>query len=169
MFGRKNIACILLAAAVLLPATAFSQTDAPAQPALVPAPPVTAAPAAPATGAPAEGVKAPGGDANAPVGGKAPESPLNQYFIPIMLGALVLKFLLTSRSKKKQEQKKKDQLASMKKGDRVTTIGGIIGTIIEVKPDEIVVKVDEQNNVRMRFLPSAIAQVGEVKEKEEKK
>jgi len=172
MVGSKSFAFILAGVMILTSASVFGQATAPAAPELRDAPPVTVAPAAPgapAIGTPVEGGKAVPADANAAAPTKAPGLFGDQYFLFIMLGALVLMFLLSSRSKKKQEQKRKDQLSSMKKGDRVQTIGGIIGTIIEVKPDEVVVKVDEQNNVRMRFIPAAIAQVGEVKGAEEKK
>lgn len=180
MFGSKILSCVFLAAMIVAPAMAFGQTApaaapaAPATPELREAPPQTPPPAAPAAGvtaAPTAGSKEVAPDPNSGGQSKGPGGLFgnDQTFLFIMLGALLLMFLLSSRSRKKQEQKKKEQLASMKKGDRVQTIGGIIGTIIEVKPDEIVVKVDEQNNVRMRFVPAAIAQVGEVKKDEAKK
>ena len=52
-------------------------------------------------------------------------------------------------------------LAALSKGDKVTSIGGICGTVIEAREDEIVVKVDETNNVRMRFARWAIRGVGD--------
>jgi preprotein translocase subunit YajC len=51
-------------------------------------------------------------------------------------------------------------LNTLKKGDKVTSIGGIIGTVIEIKDREVVVKVDESSNTRMKFLRSAIRNVG---------
>ncbi|HUU60027.1 MAG TPA: preprotein translocase subunit YajC [Phycisphaerae bacterium] len=83
------------------------------------------------------------------------------YILFIMLGGLVLLFVMTSRSKKKQQRKRNDMLATLKKGDKVTSIGGIVGTVIETREDEITVKVDEQNNVRMRFARWAIRGVGD--------
>jgi len=50
-------------------------------------------------------------------------------------------------------------VASLKKNDRVRTIGGILGTIIDVRDDEIVLKIDEANNTKIRIIPSAVAQV----------
>jgi len=52
-------------------------------------------------------------------------------------------------------------LAALKKGDKVTSIGGIVGTIMDVREDEVVVKVDEGNNIRMRFARWAIRGIGE--------
>jgi len=88
------------------------------------------------------------------------------YILFIMLGGLVLLFVMTSRSKKKQQQKRNDMLATLKKGDKVTSIGGIVGTVIETREDEITMKVDEQNNVRMRFARWAIRGVGDAAKKE---
>ena len=50
-------------------------------------------------------------------------------------------------------------MSAIKKHDRVQTIGGVIGAIVEVKPDEVVLKVDESSNTRITFARSAIQQV----------
>jgi preprotein translocase subunit YajC len=65
------------------------------------------------------------------------------------------------RGRRKQEAKRKEMLSNLKKGDKIVSIGGIIGTVIEAKPEEITVKVDETNNVRMKFARWAIRGVGE--------
>ena len=56
-------------------------------------------------------------------------------------------------------------LQSLKKNDRVRTIGGIFGTVIEVKGDEVVLKVDEANNTRIHVSVSAIGKNLSVGEK----
>ena len=52
----------------------------------------------------------------------------------------------------------------MKKHDRVRTIGGVIGAIVEVKSDTVVLKVDESSNTRMTFSRDAVQQVLESSE-----
>jgi len=47
----------------------------------------------------------------------------------------------------------------MKKGDKVQTIGGVFGTIVDVRDNEVVVKVDESSNVKIRFNRAAIKEV----------
>jgi len=84
----------------------------------------------------------------------------NSFFF-IMIGAFVLLYLWMGRSRRRQESKRKEMLSNLKKGDKVTSIGGIIGTVIEVRDDEVTVKVDETNNVRMKFVRRAIQSVGE--------
>jgi preprotein translocase subunit YajC len=58
-------------------------------------------------------------------------------------------------------------LSELKKGDRVQTIGGILGTVVEARDTEILVKVDESSNAKIRFSRSAIHRVIE-EEKSEK-
>jgi len=111
-------------------------------------------------GAPAETSRAPATQP-APVR-KQSDSIFGQWgFMIILFGGMLLLLFWSSRSRRKQESKHKQMLASLKKGDKVVTIGGIVGTVIEVRPEEITVKVDESNNVRMKFVRSAIRSAGE--------
>ncbi len=82
-------------------------------------------------------------------------------FLFIILGVFVLMMVFSSRSRKKQENKRKEMLGGLKKGDKIITIGGVLGTVMEARDNEIVVKVDEQNNIRMRFSKWAVRAVGE--------
>ena len=101
---------------------------------------------------------APGG----PAGGGGPAKPPGAAaFFPIaLLGAVVVFMLLTARSQKKREERKRTELYDrMSKNDRVLTIGGVIGTIISVKDDQVVVKVDESTNTKMTFTKTAIQKI----------
>ena len=71
--------------------------------------------------------------------------------------------------KRKQERQRKDMLSNLKRGDRVQTIGGILGTVIDVRDSEVVLKVDESTNTKMRFARSAIHRVLEDDAKPENK
>lgn len=74
----------------------------------------------------------------------------------VLMAGLLLMFVLMSGSQRKEKKKRKKMLSTLKKGDKVQTIGGIIGNIIEVKDSHVVVKVDENNNTRMKFSRSAV-------------
>jgi len=63
------------------------------------------------------------------------------------------------RGQRKEKKKREQMLSAIKKGDRVTTIGGIIGTLTDVRDDEVTIKVDENSNVKMKFSRSAIQSV----------
>jgi preprotein translocase subunit YajC len=96
-------------------------------------------------------------DSNAPPGGGGPPgSPfgLNQLII-FGLMFLVMYFLLFRGPRKKQQQHKQ-MVQSLERNDRVRTVGGIIGTVVDVKEDEITLKVDETNNTKIKIVSSAI-------------
>lgn len=80
---------------------------------------------------------------------------------PLFLFALLIIVMLyiSSRTKKKEETQRKMMLDQLKKNDRVQTIGGLLGTVVEVREGEVVLKVDETANVKMRFIRSAISKV----------
>ncbi len=74
----------------------------------------------------------------------------------VVLGAMLLFSVFAGRKEKKRRQA---MLNALQKGDKVQTIGGILGTVVEVRDNEVVVKVDESSNTRMRFARQAIANV----------
>ena len=84
---------------------------------------------------------------------------LNQFF-PILLIILVF-YLFLWRTKRTDERKRTDMLGQLKRGDRVQTIGGILGTVIEARDSEVLLKVDESSNTKIRFARSAIHKVFE--------
>jgi preprotein translocase subunit YajC len=79
-------------------------------------------------------------------------------FVPLILIGVILYFFII-RSKKTQDRKRNEMLGQLKKGDRVQTIGGVLGTVIDARENEVVVKVDESSNTKMRFVRSAIHRV----------
>ncbi len=72
-----------------------------------------------------------------------------------VLVAMYLLFVLPAKSRNKQAQQLLD---SIKINDRVLTTSGIIGVVhsIDRQGGEIVLRVDDSNNVKMRFSLSAI-------------
>lgn len=71
--------------------------------------------------------------------------------------ALILVMLFVFfRGPQKQKQERKKMVQSLQKNDRVQTIGGIFGTIVNIKGDEITLKVDEANNTKLTIASSAI-------------
>jgi len=80
-----------------------------------------------------------------------------QSLILIILMFVVMYFLLFRGPRKKQQQHRQ-MVQSLKKNDRVRTIGGIIGTVVDIKDNEITLKVDESNNTKIKVTSTAIAQ-----------
>ena len=76
----------------------------------------------------------------------------------IMFVAIIAIFyFLIIRPQKKRDKETKAMLDAMKKGDKVVTIGGIHGTVVSVKEQSVVVKVDD--NARIEFSKNAISSV----------
>lgn len=79
------------------------------------------------------------------------------YFNFILIGMmLVVMYLLLFRGPRKKQQEHKRMVQSLQKNDRVRTIGGIIGTVVDVKGEEVTLKVDESNNTKIKVILSAI-------------
>lgn len=70
---------------------------------------------------------------------------------------IVIFYFLIIRPQKKRDKETKDMLASIKKGDKVVSIGGIHGTVVVVKENTVVVKVDD--TTRLEFSRSAISSI----------
>jgi preprotein translocase subunit YajC len=77
---------------------------------------------------------------------------------PLILIVVVMWVLLIGGKRKEQKQRDK-MLSELKKGDKVETIGGIHGTVLEVRDGEVVVKVDESSNTKLKFSRRAIHRV----------
>jgi preprotein translocase subunit YajC len=78
-------------------------------------------------------------------------------FLPLVLIFVVFYFLLI-RPQQKRAKDHKTMLEALRRGDRVVTGGGIIGTVAKVVNDEEVA-VDIAENVRVRVLRSTISSV----------
>src|SRR5437763_4399730 len=83
---------------------------------------------------------------------------LDSPMLPLILIAVVM-WLIWFRPKSAEQKKVKDMLANIKKGDRVMTIGGVLGTVVNIKDDEVTLKVDESTNTKMTFIRGAIKTV----------
>jgi preprotein translocase subunit YajC len=77
----------------------------------------------------------------------------------LMAAMLVLLYFMMIRGPKKKQQQQKQMIQALKKNDRVQTIGGMLGTVLDVKDDEVLIKVDENNNTKIWFVVGAISRV----------
>ncbi len=73
-----------------------------------------------------------------------------------LMGGALLLIVFMMFNGRKQKKQRQQMLAAIKRGDRVQTVGGVIGSVLEVRENEIVLKVDEGSNTKMRFARSAI-------------
>ncbi len=83
-------------------------------------------------------------------------------FVTFGLVFAIMYFLIIRPQSKRQKEQQRMQ-ESLKKGDRVVTSGGVRGTIVGVKEDAVLLKVDD--NTKLEVVRSAISGVLERKGK----
>ena len=73
----------------------------------------------------------------------------------IMLALIfVVMWFFMIRPQRKQQKELQNFRDSLKKGDKVVTIGGIYGTVCEIKEGTVLIEVD--NNVKIRVSKQAL-------------
>jgi len=76
--------------------------------------------------------------------------------LPLLL--IPVLYLVMIRPQQKKQKQWQSMLSSIKPGDKVTTAGGIRGTIISIREDAIIIKV-APDGVKMEIAKNAIASV----------
>jgi preprotein translocase subunit YajC len=95
-------------------------------------------------------------DSNAVAPRTREQGPFVGSWLWIYAALLLVMFFVLFRGPQKQKQERKKLVQSLQKNDRVQTIGGILGTVVDIKGDEITLKVDESNNTKIKVVSSAI-------------
>ena len=73
----------------------------------------------------------------------------------IMLAIIfVVMWFFMIRPQRKQQKELQNFRDSLKKGDKVVTVGGIYGTVCEIKEGTVLIEVD--NNVKIRVSKNAL-------------
>lgn len=85
--------------------------------------------------------------------GQQPSNPM-LAFLPLIVMFVVFYFLLI-RPQQKRQKELSQMIQNIKKGDRIVTSGGIIGTVAGIQNDYVVVKVGE-GDIKIEVLKSAI-------------
>ena len=81
---------------------------------------------------------------------------LSGLALPVVFIAAMY-FLMIAPNQKKQKAWQQ-MLSELKAGDKVTTSGGLRGTVLQVKDDVVIVRV-QPDNLKLEFVKSAIAAV----------
>jgi preprotein translocase subunit YajC len=88
-----------------------------------------------------------------------PASPMgsSSYMQLLFIGGIILiMYFIMFREPKKRQRQQQQMIQSLKKNDKVRTVGGIIGIVVDVKDDEVTLKIDESNNTKIKVVASAI-------------
>ena len=89
----------------------------------------------------------------------------------MMFGAIALAFyFIIIRPQKREQRQRQVMLESVKKGDKVVTIGGIHGVVVDVDSNASIVTVEVAKNVRLNFTKSSVSSISKKgKDAKEKK
>ncbi len=89
----------------------------------------------------------------APQGGSGGGS--GMPFLVMMVLILMVMYFFMIRPQQKREKARQGMLADLKKGDKVVTSSGMLGTVWGLKDNIVVLKIDDE--VKVEILKSAIA------------
>ena len=76
---------------------------------------------------------------------------------------LAIFYFLLIRPENKRKKQAEEMRSSLKKGDWLTTIGGVYGRVVSITDRTVVIETSE-DRVRIEFLKSAVGQVGTLDE-----
>ena len=79
--------------------------------------------------------------------------------ILMLVVLFALMYFLMIRPENKRKKQAQEMRDSLKKGDVITTIGGVVGKIVSVNNDTIVIETSE-DRVRIEFTKWAVSNVG---------
>ena len=81
------------------------------------------------------------------------------YTIIMLVVMLAIMYFLMIRPENKRKKKAQEMRDGLKKGDVITSIGGIVGRIVSVSKDTIIIETSD-DRVRMELTKWAVSSVG---------
>ncbi len=84
---------------------------------------------------------------------------MDPYSIIMLVVLVAVFYFMLIRPENKRKKKAQEMRESLKKGDIITTIGGIIGKIVAVTADTIIIETSE-DRVRMELTKWAVSNTG---------
>ena len=88
-------------------------------------------------------------------GGEASLGPLLITLLPMV----VIFWLLIWRPESKRRKQQEGLLNSLKPKDKVVTVGGLYGTVVELDKDDVVLLVDPKKDIKLKFRRSSIGSI----------
>ncbi len=88
-------------------------------------------------------------------------------FLPLMVIMFAVMYFLIIRPQKQKEKKRQEMIANVRKQDRIVTAGGVHGVVVSVKENEVIVRIDDTKDVKIKVDKSAITSVSVPKGEQE--
>ncbi len=80
-------------------------------------------------------------------------------FLPLMVIMFAVMYFLIIRPQKQKEKKRQEMMSNVRKQDRIITAGGVHGVVVSVKDSEVLVRVDDAKDVKIKIDKSALTSV----------
>ncbi len=80
-------------------------------------------------------------------------------FLPLMIIMFAVMYFLIIRPQKQKEKKRKEMISNVRKQDKIVTAGGVHGVVVSVKENEVIVRVDDAKDVKIKVDKSALTSV----------
>ena len=77
----------------------------------------------------------------------------------MMLALIGVMYFFMIRPENKRKKQAQEMRANLKKGDVITSIGGVVGKIVHVNPDTVIIETSE-DRVRMELTKWAVSSIG---------
>ncbi len=78
-------------------------------------------------------------------------------FLPLLIIMFAIMYFLIIRPQKQKEKKRLALISNVRKQDKIVTTGGVHGVVASVKENEVIVRVDDTKDVKVKIDKSAIA------------
>lgn len=88
-------------------------------------------------------------------------------FLPLLIIMFAIMYFLIIRPQKQKEKKRLEIISNVRKQDKIVTVGGVHGVVVSVKENEVLVRVDDVKDVKLRIDKSAITAVTASKDEQE--
>ncbi len=80
-------------------------------------------------------------------------------FLPLLIIMFAIMYFLIIRPQKTKEKKRLAMISNVRKQDKIVTVGGVHGVVVSVKESEVIVRVDDTKDVKLKIDKSAITSV----------
>ncbi len=89
-------------------------------------------------------------------------------FLPLLIIMFAIMYFLIIRPQKQKEKKRLALISNVRKQDKIVTTGGVHGVVTSVKENEVIVRVDDSKDVKIKIDKSAITSVTAPRDEKEK-
>ncbi len=88
-------------------------------------------------------------------------------FLPLLIIMFAIMYFLIIRPQKTKEKKRLAMISNVRKQDKIVTTGGVHGVVTSVKESEVVVRVDDAKDVKLKIDKSAITSISAPRDEKE--